>query len=155
MGEVLFYHLTRTPLEAAAPPILEKCLERGWKVTLRAGSPERVEALNRHFWTYREDEFLPHGAAADGHAARQPIYLTAGDETPNEPDILFLCDGAAARAEEMGGYLRALLMFDGHDEVALGAARAAWKAVTAAKLKAVYWAQTETGGWAKRAESGG
>ena len=155
MGEVLFYHLTRTPLEAAAPPILEKCLERGWKVALRAGSPERVEALNRYFWTYREDGFLPHGSAADGEAARQPIYLTAGDETPNDPDILFLCDGAEAKPDEMGGYLRALLMFDGHDEEALGAARAAWKAVTEAGLKAVYWAQNDGGGWMKKAESGG
>ena len=155
MGEVLFYHLTRTPLEAAAPPILEKCLERGWKVALRAGSPERVEALNRHLWTYREEAFLPHGASVDGEAARQPIYLTAGDETPNEPDILFLCDGAEAKPAEMGGYLRAVLMFDGHDEEALAAARAAWKGVTESGLKAVYWAQTDAGGWAKRAESGG
>ncbi|MEL7462473.1 MAG: DNA polymerase III subunit chi [Pseudomonadota bacterium] len=154
MGEVLFYHLTRTPLEAAAPPILEKCLERGWKVALRAGSPERVEALNRHLWTYREDGFLPHGAAADGHAERQPIYLTAGTETPNAPDILFLCDGAAADPAEMGGYLRALLMFDGHDEAALGEARTAWKGVTESGLKAIYWAQTESGGWTKKAESG-
>lgn len=155
MGEVLFYHLTRTPLEAAAPPILEKCLERGWKVTLRAGSKERVEALNRHFWTFREDSFLPHGTAADGHAERQPIYLTAGNETPNAPDILFLCDGAEAKPDEMGGYLRALLMFDGHDEAAVAEARTAWKAVIDAGLKAIYWAQTDTGGWTKRAESGG
>ncbi len=155
MGEVLFYHLTRTPLEAAAPPILEKCLERGWKVTLRTGTMERAEALNRHLWTYREDSFLPHGMATDGEAARQPVYLTAGDETPNAPDILFLCDGAEARPEEMGRYLRALLMFDGHDETALGEARAAWKAVTTAGLKAIYWAQTDAGGWTKKAESGG
>lgn len=155
MGEVLFYHLTRKPLEAAAPEILEKCLERGWRVTLRAGSPERVEALNRHFWTYREDGFLPHGSATDGAAERQPIYLTAGPETPNDPDILFLCDGAGADPEEMGRYMRALLMFDGHDEEALGAARGAWKAVSDAGLKAVYWAQTDAGGWAKKAETGG
>ncbi|MEM8753025.1 MAG: DNA polymerase III subunit chi [Pseudomonadota bacterium] len=154
MGEVLFYHLTRTPLEQAAPPILEKCLERGWKVTLRAGSPERAEALNRHLWTYRDESFLPHGAAGDGDAERQPIYLTSTTETPNEPDILFLCDGAAADPTEMGGYLRALLMFDGHDEEALAAARSAWKAVTDTGLKAIYWAQTEQGGWTKKAESG-
>lgn len=155
MGEVLFYHLTRTPLEAAAPPILEKCLERDWRVTLRAGSAERVEALNRHLWTYREDGFLPHGAAADGEAARQPIYLTAGDETPNDPDILFLCDGATAPVEEMNGYTRALLMFDGHDEAVVAEARRLWKAVTEAGVKAVYWAQTDNGGWTKKAESGG
>ena len=55
----------------------------------------------------------------------------------------------------MGGYLRALLMFDGHDEEALTAARAAWTAVKDAGLKAVYWAQNDGGGWMKKAESGG
>lgn len=152
MSEVLFYHLTRTPLESAAPGILEKCLERDWKVTLRAGSAERAAALNDHLWTYREDGFLPHGGPDDGEAARQPIYLTAGRETPNAPDVLFLVDGAAASPDELAGFTRALVMFDGHDETALGEARAAWKAVTAAGLKAVYWAQTEAGGWTKKAE---
>lgn len=155
MSEILFYHLTRTPLEQAAPGILEKCVERGWRVTLRAGSEARAEALNRHLWTYREDGFLPHGGPEDGDAARQPIYLTAGPETPNEPDVLFLADGAAADSAEMARFPRALLMFDGHDEGAVGDARAAWKAVTEAGLKAVYWTQTDGGGWTKKAESGG
>lgn len=155
MGEVLFYHLTTRPLEQAAPAILERCLERGWRVTLRAGSAERVAALNRWLWTYREDSFLPHGAAGDGDPAAQPIYLTAGDETPNAPDVLILVDGAPARAAEMGRYLRALVMFDGHDDEAVSAARAAWKGVVDAGLKAIYWAQTDEGGWTKKAESGG
>lgn len=153
MAEVLFYHLTRRPLEAAVPGLLEKCLERGWKVTLRAGSPERAAALNRHLWTYREDSFLPHGGPGDGEAARQPVYLTAGEEVPNGADVLMLVDGAAAEPAEMTGFTRILLLFDGHDQEALVAARGAWKAVTAAGLKAVYWAETEAGGWTKKAEA--
>lgn len=154
MAEVLFYHLTRTPLEDAAPPLLEKCLGRGWKVVLRAGSAERAEALNRHLWTWRDEAFLPHGGPGDADPARQPVYLTAGSETPNDPDILMLVDGAETDPAELDGYVRALILFDGHDESALAAARGAWKAVTAAGLKAVYWAQTDAGGWTKKAESG-
>lgn len=155
MAEVLFYHLTQRPLEQAAPQILEKCVERGWNVTLRCGTKERVENLNRRLWTYREDGFLPHGGPDDGHAERQPIYLTSGPETPNNPDVLFLADGAAADASEMGAFMRTLLMFDGYDETALTDARKAWKAVVEAGLKAVYWAQTDSGGWERKAESGG
>ncbi|QIE54863.1 DNA polymerase III subunit chi [Pikeienuella piscinae] len=155
MAEILFYHLTRRPLEAAVPGLLEKCLERGWKVVLRAGSRERAEALNRHLWTYREDGFLPHGGPEDGEGPRQPVYLTAGTETPNSPDVLMLVDGAEATAAEVGDYIRALLLFDGHDEAALAAARAAWKTMTAAGLKAIYWAETDAGGWTKKAEAGG
>lgn len=154
MSEILFYHLTRTPLESTVPGILEKCLERNWSVTLRTASPERAAALGRHLWTYSDESFLPHGGPEDGDGARQPIYITAGPETPNAPDVLILCDGAAADPAEMARYVRALLIFDGHDEDAVREARAAWKATTQAGLKAIYWAQTESGGWAKKAESG-
>ena len=154
MGEVLFYHLTTRPLEHAAPAILEKCVERDWKVTLRCGSSERVEALDRHLWTYRDEAFLPHGRAGADHADRQPIYITAGDEKPNAPEILFLVDGAASSVDEMRGHMRTLLMFDGHDEEAVAEARKVWKSVADSDLKAIYWAQTDEGGWAKRAESG-
>ena len=155
VSEVLFYHLTSNPLEQAAPQILEKCFERGWKAVVRTGSPERAEALNRMLWTYREDSFLPHGGSGDPAPDHQPIYLTAGDETPNSPDVLLLCDGAEARVEEMGQYNRSLLMFDGHDEDAVAAARIAWKQVSDAGLRAIYWAQNDAGGWVRKAESGG
>lgn len=154
MGEILFYHLTETPLEQAAPEILEKCLARGWRVTMRFGSAERMEAFDRRLWTYRDDAFLPHGTPADGRGERQPVYLTTGEEKPNAPEVLMLADGAAARAEELAGHERGVLLFDGHDPGAVEAARAAWREVGAAGLKAIYWAQ-EDGRWIRRAESGG
>ena len=154
MAEVLFYHLTTRPLEQAAPSILEKCAERNWKVTIRCGSPERAAALDRHLWTYRDDSFLPPGLSGQGNGAVQPIYITAGDEKPNVPEILFLVDGASSTVDEMAVHMRTLLMFDGHDEDAVAGARKVWKDVAASDLKAIYWAQTEEGGWAKRAESG-
>ncbi|MFN3260670.1 MAG: DNA polymerase III subunit chi [Pikeienuella sp.] len=153
MAEVHFYHLTRTPLEAAAPPLLEKCLERGWRVGLRAGSAARAEALNRHLWTFREESFLPHGGPEDPEPARQPVYLTAGPELPNNPQALMLADGAAAEPAEMGRFERVMLLFDGHDEAALNAARGAWRAVTSAGLPARYWAEGERGGWTLKRES--
>ncbi|HTO82001.1 MAG TPA: DNA polymerase III subunit chi, partial [Methylomirabilota bacterium] len=94
MTEVRFYHLQRTTLEAALPPMLEKTLERGQRAVVVAGSPERVEHLTGHLWTYSERGFLPHGSARDGHADRQPVWLTAEDENPNGAQVLFLADGA-------------------------------------------------------------
>jgi DNA polymerase-3 subunit chi len=153
MAEALFYHLTERPLEAAAPEILEKCLERGWRVTLRAGAAARLAALDRHLWTYRDDAFLPHGTSADGHAERQPIYLTAGREAPNDPQVLMLVEGAEASPEEMARFERTVLIFDGGDQAALDRAREAWRAATGAGLRAVYWAQ-EGGRWVKKREQG-
>jgi len=155
MGEALFYHLTASPLETAAPEMLEKCLARGWRVTLRAGSAERVAALNAHLWTFRDEAFLPHGAAGDGFAERQPIYLTAGPETPNAPDVLFVVDGALALAAEFAAFQRVATLFNGHDAAAVAQARAQWRLARDAGCACVYWAQRDDGGWVRRDGTGG
>ena len=95
MVEVLFYQLDRRPLEAVLPQLLERTLERGWRACVQAGSEERVEALSSALWTWREEAFLPHGTARDGHGELQPIWLTAGDDNPNGASVRFLVDGAA------------------------------------------------------------
>src|SRR6185437_734858 len=59
MTEVLFYHLQDMTLENVLPPLLEKSLERGWRVVVQSSSEERADALDAHLWTYRDDSFLP------------------------------------------------------------------------------------------------
>jgi len=93
MTEIRFYHLQRTALETALPPMLEKTLERGQRAVVMAGSEERVEHLTDQLWTYSERGFLPHGSARDGNAALQPIWLTTADDNPNGAQVLFLTDG--------------------------------------------------------------
>lgn len=145
MAEVLFYHLTQTPLERTLPDLLEKSLQRGWRVLVKGGNAERLAFLDTTLWTYRDDSFLPHGMAGEG-AEHQPIYLTTGDEEPNNADILFLVDGAIYPLEKMKNLDRVCLLFDGNDGDAVSAARKDWKAAAAAKLPTKYWAQ-EDGRW--------
>jgi DNA polymerase-3 subunit chi len=59
--EVLFYHLQAQPVERVLPVLLEKSLERGWRVVVQSPSEERVDALDAYLWTFQEDSFLPHG----------------------------------------------------------------------------------------------
>ena len=61
MTEVLFYHLKGQTPEQVLPTLLQKSLDRGWRVVVQASSEERVEALDAHLWTWRDDSFLPHG----------------------------------------------------------------------------------------------
>jgi DNA polymerase-3 subunit chi len=152
VAEVLFYHLTAAPLEATLPGLLEKSLDRGWRALVRCGSQDGVATLDRHLWTYREDSFLPHGTATAGHAADQPVYLTLDVENPNGARVLMLVDGARATVDEIGGFERCCLIFDGNDLRAVETARADWRAVTAAGLAAIYWAQ-EHGRWVQKAAS--
>lgn len=149
MTEVLFYHLQNAPLERVLPQLLERSLERGWKAIVKAGGPERLEAINSVLWTYSDDSFLPHGTRSDGPPALMPIYLTVEDDNPNEADVLFLVDGAEPAT--LGAYQRCVLMFDGRDEAALSAAREHWKAIKAEGHDATYWQQSPEGRWEKKA----
>ena len=151
MTDVWFYHLQRETLETALPPLLQKTLERGWRAVVRAGGAERVDALDAHLWTWRAESFLPHGRRADGFAERQPIYLTAEDETPNGAQALFLVDGAQPENwAALAGLERVIFVFDGRDEHALGAARRHWKDAKAAGHGVTYWKQSDAGRWEKQ-----
>jgi DNA polymerase III subunit chi len=149
MTEVRFYHLQRTPLEAALPPMLEKTLERGQRAVVMAGSEERVEHLAGHLWTYNERSFLPHGSTRDGYADRQPIWLTAQDENPNAAQVLFLTDGAASTRVE--DYTLCVELFDGNDAAAVTAARERWSRYKSAGHQLTYWQQTPAGRWEQKA----
>ena len=150
--DISFYHLTRTTLEAALPQMLEKTLERGQRAVVRAGSAERVEALNGWLWTHKDRGFLPHGSAQDGHAALQPVWLTEKEERPNDAQVLFLSDGATSDPGGGGldGFELCAVLFDGNDETALAAARAQWSGLKDAGHDLTYWQQTDEGRWEKK-----
>ena len=148
MTEIRFYHLQRTALEAALPPMLEKTLERGQRAVVVAGSEERVEHLADHLWTYSEGGFLPHGSARDGNAALQPVWLTTADENPNEAQVLFLTDGASS--PRVADYQLCVELFDGNDEAVVQAARARWKTYKDAGHALTYWQQSTAGRWERK-----
>ena len=152
MGEVFFYHLTQSPLEATLRQLLEKSLAQGWRVAVRGQSAALLDRLDGALWLGPEDGFLPHGRAGGPHDAQQPVLLTTDAAAPNRPDCVVSVEGAPITAEEMGALSRAMIMFDGHDGAALATARAQWKALTGAGIKAKYWSE-ESGRWAMKAES--
>lgn len=150
MTEMLFYHLERQPLERVLPSLLERCLERGWRVVVQAASDERIEALDAYLWTYRDGSFLPHGTAREGDASAQPILLTASDHNPNEASVRFLIDGAAVPADA-AAYTRIVLIFDGEDDDAVAAARVRWNEAKQQGFDVTYWQTDEQGRWVKSA----
>jgi DNA polymerase-3 subunit chi len=150
MTEVLFYHLQHQPLERVLPTLLEKSIERGWRVVVQGSSEERIEALDAHLWTYREDGFLPHGTWRESEPQSQPILLTVGDHNPNDASVRFLVDGAALPSDT-AAYQRIVLLFDGDDPDALAAARSQWSAAKASGCAVTYWQPDEQGRWQRKA----
>lgn len=150
MTELLFYHLQGQKLEGVLTPLLEKSLERGWKVVVQGASEERIEALDAHLWTYRDDGFLPHGTWREAEAASQPVLLTVNDGNPNAASVRFLIDGAPV-PPDAENYQRIVLVFDGEDEAAVVAARSTWSDARARGFEATYWQPDENGRWVKKA----
>jgi len=150
MAELWFYHLESSDLEAMLPPLLEKCLQRGWRAIVRGGEAERLGALDQSLWAYRDDSFLPHALAGDAKldSAHQPVLLTSGLDNPNAAKALFLIDGA--EPGDISAYERACLIFDGRDPAATEKARARWKEARAAGVQASYWRESAAGKWEKQ-----
>ena len=150
MTELLFYHLQRQPVDKVLPTLLEKSLERGWRVVVQSSSEERVEALDAHLWTYRDDGFLPHGTWRDTAAVEQPVLLTTEGDNPNAAEVRFLIDRAPVPADA-AAYRRIVLLFDGEDEDAVAEARERWSAAKAQGHDVTYWQPDEQGRWQRRA----
>jgi DNA polymerase-3 subunit chi len=149
MTEVLFYHLQDVTLEKVLPSLLEKSLERGWRVVVQAASEERADALDAHLWTYSDDSFLPHGTWRDHDAQGQPIVLTVTGENPNSANVRFLVENAALPIDSES-YDRVVMVFDGNDDDALLAARTAWTDSKTKGFEVTYWQADERGRWQKR-----
>ena len=149
MTEVLFYHLKGQTAEQVLPALLQKSLDRGWRVVVQASTHERVEALDAQLWTWRDDSFLPHGTSRDAEAAEQPILLTTDKDNPNGAAVRFLIEGAAMPADA-ASYQRVVLLFDGQDPDALDLARARWSEAKSAGFEVTYWQADERGGWQRK-----
>lgn len=147
MTEIRFYHLQNQSLEQALPALLSKAYQNGHRIIIKT-TPDNVDRLNDHLWTYHAESFLPHGCAKDGNAESQPIWITDQDENPNNADLLILTYNL--QSENLGDYKLACEIFDGRIESDVSAARERWKAYKETDFELTYWQQTAQGGWEKK-----
>lgn len=155
MTEVWFYHIQRQPLERALPVLLERSLARGWRAVVQAVSEPRLQQIDDLLWTYAPESFLPHGGQNGGEPETQPIFLTLHADNPNRADVRFFVENAeiapvlSDAASAPGA--RAILLFDGHDDAAVAAARAQWRRLKDDGHALSYWRQSDDGKWEKQA----
>ncbi|MBB5745955.1 DNA polymerase III subunit chi [Brevundimonas variabilis] len=147
--EIWFYHLERSTLDQVLPELLDKTLQRGWRALVRIADPARLDEIDEHLWTWRDDSFLAHGRAGQDHAERQPILLSQTGENPNGAQALFMVDQSDMGPVE--GYERCFIIFDGRDDTALNHARERWKALKGQGAHLAYWKQSDAGRWEKAA----
>jgi DNA polymerase III subunit chi len=150
MTEILFYQLKGQALEQVLPPLIQKSLGRGWRVAVQACSDERIEALDAHLWTWRDDAFVPHGTWRDAEAAEQPVLLTLDHTNPNGAAVRFLVEGASMPGNA-AAYQRLVVLFDGDDPEALEEARARWSKAKQEGFEVTYWLNDKNGRWQRQA----
>jgi DNA polymerase-3 subunit chi len=148
MAEIGFYHLTRTSLVAALPPLLGRTLAAGERALVLCGSPEQVATLDDALWLAQNPDWLPHGTAATPHPEWQPVYITNTEVNPAAAAFLFLTFGAVS--PNLAGYKRVFDLFDGNDENEVVAARSRWRQGKEAGHGMTYWKQGNAG-WEKSA----
>ena len=140
-----FYHLQRTTLEQAVGPLLEKCLERGWRVLAVSPNAARRGALDEALWTFDDKSFLPHGQVeAEGlDPAAQPILISGKTENPNGAAVALLMDGTDLPID--APFERCMVMFDDGDSAARQKARDQFKAAKDSGQVARYFQQGPRG----------
>ena len=158
--EVMFYHLTRQPLEQVLPVLLHKTLERGWRALVRCANPLRIRPLSDAIWTWREDSFIAHGTPEDGQPERQPVLIVPGDympedgassPAPNGADILFCVEGAQPEDADLVHFRRICILFSDADAALKEQARALWRALKEHEgLTLTYWQQDARGRWERK-----
>lgn len=152
-GEWWFYHLERTSLEEALGPLLEKCLQKNWRVLI-VGDEDRLPKLDMGLWTWKAESFLPHARAdkAGDTIERQPILLSTTPDPANNADIVVLLDGCRMKDEpaDATSFVRCMVVFDGDDYNARDAARTQFKAAKDAGQTVSYFQQNDRGGWDKK-----
>lgn len=150
MSRIDFYHLQNQRLEDVLPKLLEKAYQTGKPIAIKIGNEERVEFLNTLLWTYNDTSFIPHGSKKDGNGDMQPIWLTSGNDFPNQPQFLFLVDGAKYDIEKFAEFERVFNIFDGNAEESLTQARALWKELKQKDAEIFYWQQSSNGSWQQK-----
>ncbi len=134
-------------LEQVLPSLLARALENNHRIVVKTRDEKETERLSEHLWVFQPGAFLPHGTKKDGFAERQPVFLTSGNDNPNNADVLILTQGT--EREDIGGFRLCCELLDGRDEAQVAAARARWKTYKESGYALTYWQQGDKS-WEKK-----
>lgn len=102
-----FYQLTKDPAEQVLPQIARNTLKAGERLLVVSDDAAQLKRASEALWTRLPETFLANGHAADPHADRQPILLSADVAAVNGAKFMALADGVWRD----GDFARVFLLF--------------------------------------------
>ena len=145
--QVDFYHLASTAPARVIARIAGRIVADGGRLLVVAADADQAGALDEALWDVGPESFLPHGRADQPGAADQPVLIATAAEAANGARHIALADGVWR--DEALDFDRAFHLFD---DVTIGDARAAWKALAGRDgVIRNFWKQDEGGRWGKLA----
>ncbi|MET3589432.1 DNA polymerase-3 subunit chi [Bartonella silvatica] len=146
--DILFYHLTQSTFEDILPTLVERALDRFGRMIIQCVSEKQRDVIDARLWVYADEAFIGHGTECDQYPNFQPVFLTTGQENPNDSKIRFLIEGAVCT--DIDFYQRLVVIFDGRNDEQLNLVRAQWKKYKMQNHNLTYWQQTENRSWEKK-----
>ena len=138
MAEILFYHLTESKLDDALPGLVERSVERGWRVAVQATTQERRDTIDALLWSWSDVSFIAHGSDQEPYVEEQPVLLTITQNNFNQATVRFLVEGADI--DNATDYERLVVI-----------ARAQWKKFKQDDHNLTYWQQNSDRRWERKA----
>lgn len=145
-----FYHLTKKSQEESVPAIIEKCLEKDWRVLAVSEDQSRRIKLDVALWTYKESSFIGHALVSDRevNSGRQPVLISDSVENLNNAQALILLNGFEAPVD--ANFDRILVVFEEGDDSVKSIARKQFKRAKDAEHAVNYFQQNFKGAWEKK-----
>lgn len=116
-----FYQLSRDPVVEVVPMLARKAVASGARLAVVHADPAVRAQISEALWD-ADGAFLANGEAEAGHAARQPILLSADGARDNEASIAIVADGDIRDTADR--FERVLLLFGAEST---DAARDLWR----------------------------
>jgi len=148
MTEIRFYHMEKTTLDQALPAITYKAWQAGNRVMIKVPDKKEAKRLGDLLWTFNPSVFLPNGVDGDSYPEKQPVWVTAGNDNPNQANVLILTHGCTY--DDMGGFSLCCEILDGRLPDHIMAARVRRQNYKENGYDLTYWQQENNGQWHKK-----
>ena len=152
MGDVYFYHLTKSPIFTVINDLISKCMAKGWRIAIVGKQLKNLENLDIQLWESKDNIFIPHGLSNGINDDDQHVLLTINPIDYRTRQALIVIDDAEFIPSDFSHLERVCIIFDGNNSDSLAEARSKWALIAGNGIPAQYWSQA-TGTWEKKASS--